>query len=85
MRRTRLGKFILGFVLVIGAVVSPAVDWNTTHLFNPAWHQLPDSPRGAGRHPPARRRAARTDKTKFNVEVRTRDGLLSEAVSVSLD
>ena len=38
MRRTRLGKFILGFVLVIGAVVSTAVDWNTTHLFNPAWH-----------------------------------------------
>lgn len=38
MRRTRLGKFILGFVLVIGAVISTAVDWNTTHLFNPAWH-----------------------------------------------
>jgi hypothetical protein len=38
MRRTRLGKFILGFVLVVGAVISTAVDWNTTHLFNPAWH-----------------------------------------------
>ena len=38
MRRTRLGKFILGFVLVVGAVVSTAVDWNSTHLFNPAWH-----------------------------------------------
>ena len=38
MRRTKLGKFILGFVLVIGAVVSTAVDWNATHLFNPAWH-----------------------------------------------
>jgi hypothetical protein len=38
MRRTRLGKFILTFVLVVGAVVSTAVDWNRTHLFNPAWH-----------------------------------------------
>ncbi len=38
MRRTRLGKFILSFVLVVGAIVSTAVDWNTTHLFNPAWH-----------------------------------------------
>jgi hypothetical protein len=38
MRRTRLGKFILSFLLVVGAVVSTAVDWNETHLFNPAWH-----------------------------------------------
>src|SRR4030095_1053691 len=38
MARTRLGKFVLGFVLVAGAIVSTAVDWNTTHLFNPAWH-----------------------------------------------
>jgi hypothetical protein len=38
MRRMRLGKFILTFVLVVGAVVSTAVDWNDTHLFNPAWH-----------------------------------------------
>jgi len=38
MGRTRLGKFILGFVLIVGAVISTAVDWNTTHLFNPAWH-----------------------------------------------
>src|SRR2546423_11957436 len=38
MRRMRLGKFILSFVLVVGAIVSTAVDWNTTHLFNPAWH-----------------------------------------------
>jgi len=34
----RLGKFILSFVLVVGAIISTAVDWNTTHLFNPAWH-----------------------------------------------
>jgi hypothetical protein len=38
MRRNKLGKFILSFVLVVGAIVSTAVDWNTTHLFNPAWH-----------------------------------------------
>src|SRR5882724_5893436 len=38
MNRNKLGKFILSFVLVVGAIVSTAVDWNTTHLFNPAWH-----------------------------------------------
>jgi hypothetical protein len=38
MKRSLLGKSILSFVLVVGAVVSTAVDWNTTHLFNPAWH-----------------------------------------------
>ena len=38
MNRNKLGKSILSFVLVVGAVVSTAVDWNTTHLFNPAWH-----------------------------------------------
>jgi hypothetical protein len=38
MTRNKLGKFILSFVLVVGAIVSTAVDWNTTHLFNPAWH-----------------------------------------------
>jgi len=38
MNRNKLGKLVLSFVLVVGAVVSTAVDWNTTHLFNPAWH-----------------------------------------------
>ena len=38
MNRSKLGKSILSFVLVVGAAVSTAVDWNTTHLFNPAWH-----------------------------------------------
>jgi hypothetical protein len=33
-----LGRSILSFVLVVGAVVSTAVDWNTSHLFNPTWH-----------------------------------------------
>jgi hypothetical protein len=37
MQRARLGRFILGFVLVAGAIISTAVDWNATHLFNPAW------------------------------------------------
>jgi hypothetical protein len=38
MKRSRLGKLILSFVLVVGATIATAVDWNTTHLFNPAWH-----------------------------------------------
>lgn len=38
MNRRTLGKSILTFVLVVGALVSTVVDWNTTHLFNPAWH-----------------------------------------------
>lgn len=38
MNRGGLGRSIMSFVLVAGAVVSTAVDWNTTHLFNPAWH-----------------------------------------------
>ena len=38
MNRIKLGKWIMSFVLVAGAVVSTAVDSNTTHLFNPAWH-----------------------------------------------
>jgi uncharacterized protein DUF6640 len=38
MNRRKLGKSVLSFVLVAGAAVSTAVDWNTTHLFNPAWH-----------------------------------------------
>src|SRR5215470_14416069 len=28
----------MSFVIVVGAVVATAVDWNTTHLFNPTWH-----------------------------------------------
>jgi uncharacterized protein DUF6640 len=35
--RNKLGRLILSFVLVVGAIVSTAVDWNTTHLFNPTW------------------------------------------------
>jgi hypothetical protein len=38
MKRGKLGKIVLTFVLVVGAVVSTAIDWNETHLFNPSWH-----------------------------------------------
>jgi hypothetical protein len=38
MNRNKLGKWLLSFVLVVGALISTIVDWNTTHLFNPAWH-----------------------------------------------
>ncbi len=32
-----LGKALLSFSLVTGALVSVGVDWNQSHLFNPAW------------------------------------------------
>ena len=38
MQRSTIGKAILTFVLVAGAAIATAVDWNATHLFNPAWH-----------------------------------------------
>jgi hypothetical protein len=34
----RVSRILLSVVLVTSAVVSVAVDWNTTHLFNPEWH-----------------------------------------------
>ena len=37
MNRNKLGRLLLSFVVVVGAIVSTAVDWNTTHLFNPTW------------------------------------------------
>ena len=33
--RYRLGKFVLSFVVVVRAIVSTAVDWNTAHLSMP--------------------------------------------------
>ena len=30
---------VLTFVLASGAIVAVGVDWNETHLFNPAWHE----------------------------------------------
>ncbi len=38
MNKHKLGKIIISFVLIVGAIVSVAVDWNDTHLFNPDWH-----------------------------------------------
>jgi hypothetical protein len=38
VNRGKLGRSIMSFVLVVGAVISTAVDWNATHLFNPNWH-----------------------------------------------
>lgn len=34
----RASRILLSVVLVATAVVSVAVDWNTTHIFNPEWH-----------------------------------------------
>lgn len=34
----RISRILLSVVLVATAVVSVAVDWNTTHIFNPEWH-----------------------------------------------
>ncbi len=34
----RVSRILLSVVLVSTAVVSVAVDWNITHLFNPEWH-----------------------------------------------
>lgn len=38
MAREKLGKSLISFVLVASAVVSVAVDWNTSHVFSPEWH-----------------------------------------------
>lgn len=35
--RNQIGRTILSFVLITGAVLSIVVDWTTTHLFNPTW------------------------------------------------
>jgi hypothetical protein len=34
----RISRVLLSIVLVSTAVVSVAVDWNATHIFNPEWH-----------------------------------------------
>ena len=36
--RMKLGKLILTFVLVVGAIVPTLNDFSGDHLFNPAWH-----------------------------------------------
>jgi hypothetical protein len=36
--RMKLGKLILTFVLMVGAIVPTLNDFSSDHLFNPAWH-----------------------------------------------
>ena len=38
MNRTVLGKCLLTFVLIGGAVMSFILDWSSNHLLNPLWH-----------------------------------------------
>jgi hypothetical protein len=38
MTKSQIGKFLLTFVLIGGAVLSFALDWSTNHLLNPLWH-----------------------------------------------
>ena len=38
MDRVKLGKSVISFVIAASAIVSTLVDWNESHLFNPAWH-----------------------------------------------
>ncbi len=37
MLRNNWGRILITFVLVSDAIVSTAIDWNATHLFNPEW------------------------------------------------
>jgi hypothetical protein len=38
MSRTKLGRLIMTFVLVAGAILGFVLDWSANHLLNPAWH-----------------------------------------------
>jgi len=38
MDRLKLGRILLTFVLLGGAVMSFAFDWSRNHLLNPTWH-----------------------------------------------
>ncbi len=38
MNRTLIGKLLLTFVLVGGALMSFLLDWSPNHLLNPLWH-----------------------------------------------
>jgi hypothetical protein len=38
MNKNRIGKSLLTFVLIGGAVLSFALDWSSNHLLNPLWH-----------------------------------------------
>ena len=38
MNRLTLGKTVLTFVLVAGAILGFVLDWSPNHLLNPEWH-----------------------------------------------
>src|SRR2546425_11385208 len=38
MRRVRVGRLLMTFVLVIQAALGFALDWSGNHLLNPLWH-----------------------------------------------
>lgn len=38
MNKSKLGRFLLTFVLLGGAVMSFLLDWSCNHLLNPLWH-----------------------------------------------
>lgn len=37
MQRRKIGRILISVVVVVTAVVSVAVDWNSSHVFNPDW------------------------------------------------
>ncbi|MCP6758379.1 MAG: hypothetical protein NHB32_06270 [Fischerella sp. CENA71] len=37
MSKEKLGRILLSVVIINTAVVSVAVDWNASHIFNPTW------------------------------------------------
>ncbi len=37
MKQTNFGRYIISLVLIVGAVSSVMVDFNKTHIYNPAW------------------------------------------------
>ena len=38
MSRLKIGKIVMTFVLIAGAILGFALDWQGNHLLNPAWH-----------------------------------------------
>jgi hypothetical protein len=40
MYRNRVGKSLLTFALVGGALVAFLADWSASHVYNPLWHHL---------------------------------------------
>ena len=38
MTSVKIGRFLLSFVLIGGAIMSFVLDWSSNHLLNPLWH-----------------------------------------------